>query len=641
MVTWKMPFSVGNSFTRGVLQSILTKTCEPVPLSVQLNCFRRRYRTFDGSCNNLCNITRGSVLRPFARLLPPAYEDGTNVPRTLGSNNQSLPNARNISTIVFVSSTGNDDNTTPNFTHVTMTWGQFLDHDIALTQENNTVDCGNNSLPCWGHEEGCIGIDILQGNELKDNRSSICIPLRRSAIQDGEQVNLVSAFIDGSHIYGANHKEAELLRDRTANLGLLRVASFPLSSAKSPFLPKAEAQTFCRSHNPTTKPCFLAGDHARVNENPALTAMHTIWAREHNRIASYLHVLNPSWQNERLFQEARKIVIAELQHITYNEWLPVFFNEDLRRRENILLEPKDTFFSDYNSRVNPEITNAFATAALRVGHSLIRDSLGQFGRQFRQRGSIPTKTFFDPSPLYSKSGSGMTGILLGLVTQASQKIDRFFTPAVRENLLMKGSTFDGIVGDLAAINIQRGRDHGLPPYNQFRESCGLGRASSIDDLTNIKTTQRERLRIAYNDNVNDIDLYVGGVSETPLPESIVGGTFSCILTRGFKNLRVGDRFWYERNDSYTGFTTGQLNAIRNATLARVLCDNSDGILKITPNVFRVRSGSNNLTYCYDLGVVNLNEWMEEPGQKESCQYDSVAKDVIPPDVKLSEASTSV
>lgn len=78
----------------------------------------------------------------------------------------------------------------------------------------------------------------------------------------------MSAFIDGSQIYGANRREADLLRDRTANLGLLRVASFPLSSAKSPLLPKAEGQTFCRSHNPTKKPCFLAGDHARVNENP-------------------------------------------------------------------------------------------------------------------------------------------------------------------------------------------------------------------------------------------------------------------------------------------------------------------------------------------------------------------------------------
>lgn len=184
-----MTLSIGNSFTRSVLQSILTGKCEPVSLSIQLNCLRRRYRTFDGSCNNLCNVTIGSALRPFSRLLPPAYEDSKNAPRSMGSNNQSLPNARNISTIVFVSSTGNDDNTTPNFTHVTMTWGQFLDHHITLTQNNETVECGNNSLPCRGPDEGCIGIEILQGNELRDNQSAVCIPLRRSAIRDGEQVS--------------------------------------------------------------------------------------------------------------------------------------------------------------------------------------------------------------------------------------------------------------------------------------------------------------------------------------------------------------------------------------------------------------------------------------------------------------------
>lgn len=168
----------------------MTGNCERVPLHIQLSCFMRRYRTFDGTCNNLCNITRGSAMRPFSRMLPPAYQDGEQAPRSLGSGNQPLPNARNVSTIVFVSSTGNDDNTTTaNFTHMTMTWGQFVDHDITSTQANESAHCGNNSVPCRGPEDGCISIEILQGNELKDNISVVCIPLRRSAIRNGEQVS--------------------------------------------------------------------------------------------------------------------------------------------------------------------------------------------------------------------------------------------------------------------------------------------------------------------------------------------------------------------------------------------------------------------------------------------------------------------
>lgn len=174
------------------------------------------------------------------------------------------------------------------------------------------------------------------------------------------------------------------------------------------------------------------------------------------------------------------------------------------------------------------------------------------------------------------------------------------------------------MGDLSAINIQRGRDHGLPPYNQFRQICGLSLAASIDNFTNINSAQRERIRVAYNDNVNDVDLFVGGISESPLPGSMLGATFTCILVKGFKNLRFGDRFWYERNDSYTGFTMGQLNSIRDATLARVMCDNSDGILRITPNVFRKRNAANDLTDCYNLKNVNLNEWKE--GKRPRDRY---------------------
>ena len=95
-----------------------------------------------------------------------------------------------------------------------------------------------------------------------------------------------------------------------------------------------------------------------------------------------------------------------------------------RKRANILLKPSGNYFNDYDPQVNPEIINAFATAAFRMGHSMIRDEFGQFDRQFRQQGFISMKTFFDPSPLYSLSKNGISGIFLGLVAQASLKVDR-------------------------------------------------------------------------------------------------------------------------------------------------------------------------------------------------------------------------
>ena len=156
-----------------------------------------------------------------------------------------------------------------------------------------------------------------------------------------------------------------------------------------------------------------------------------------------------------------------------------------------------------------------------------------------------------------------------------------------------------MLGDLTAINVQRGRDHGLPPYVEFLRACGK-RIRTFGQLRQVMSARsRQRLRRVYR-SVLDIDLFAGAMNEFPLRGSAVGFTFRCILTQQFRNLRRGDRFWYENQDRQgqkVGFTLQQLKQIRKVTLARVLCDNVDGYRWSQLSAFVVRSRGNSCGPC--------------------------------------------
>lgn len=117
---------------------------------------------------------------------------------------------------------------------------------------------------------------------------------------------------------------------------------------------------------------FAIGDN-RVNTHPQLAAIHTIWHREHNRIARKLAELNPHWSDETLYQEARRIVIAEIQHITYKEWLPILLGKRYTRA--IGLAVGNSYSRNYNSEDEPAVSNEVATAALRFMNSLLQGKI--------------------------------------------------------------------------------------------------------------------------------------------------------------------------------------------------------------------------------------------------------------------------
>lgn len=211
---------------------------------------------------------------------------------------------------------------------------------------------------------------------------------------------------------------------------------------------------------------LFKGD-VRANQQPGLMTLHTIFLREHNRIAKKLKSLNPSWNDERLFQEARKIVGAEIQHVTYNEYLPTILGNTFASRFGFAAQPTGKYFTGYNPKFNPAIRNGFAAAAYRFGHSTVRDHVAA-GNLFKDH-------FLNPSLMY-QSSKGPSFLAKDLYTHNQQATDNLMTTQLTNHLFER---LPGTGIDLAATNIQRGRDHGIGSYNIWRLWCQLTPAASF------------------------------------------------------------------------------------------------------------------------------------------------------------------
>ena len=205
----------------------------------------------------------------------------------------------------------------------------------------------------------------------------------------------------------------------------------------------------------------ILGD-SRSNEQPGLTVYHTVWVREHNRLAAGLALANPAWGEEELFQEARNILVAELQHITYTEYLPLILGD------TVMAEIVKT--KQYNNTLDASVSNAFATAAFRFGHSMIPENLTMTDSAC-PRATVMSRPledlFFKPSLVHTPRHFVMC--LAGFCDAASPNPGTNFASSVNGKLFIHREEEGAGVGlDLVSINIQRGRDHGLPGYNQFR-----------------------------------------------------------------------------------------------------------------------------------------------------------------------------
>lgn len=337
--------------------------------------------------------------------------------------------------------------------------------------------------------------------------------------------------------------------------------------------------------------CFIAGD-ARSNEQQALAAFHSLFLREHNRIARTLKVINGHWSGERVYQEARKIMGAVFQKITYYDFLP------------LILGPKPLpTYKGYKGKVDPGVSNSFATAAFRFGHSTIRAQFELLNKNFDSVApAINLRFMFFNNTVIQRIG--IEPILYGLVGNLSEIVDRTLSPGIVRHLFERENSPGQ---NLAALNIHRSRDHGLPGYNEYRKFCKLGGAKTFEDTKNeIKDpVNRNILKRLYNDDPNLAELWVASLAETPLPGASVGPTFKCIIADQFRRSRDGDRFFYKRRGI---FRKDKLKEINKSSLSRIYCDNLKTIVSIQKNAFLAPTESKPRISCERIPGIDLCVW---------------------------------
>ncbi|XP_064085733.1 peroxidase-like isoform X2 [Macrobrachium nipponense] len=590
-----------------VKDTIISDTCPEPPRCRKKEHF---YRTVDGSCNNLDHPTWGQARTTFQRILPPQYSDGLFRPRESRTGG-ALPSARlvSISTVIDV------DSPSHHLTLSVMQWGQFIDHDLAHTpifrlSNDSGIRCCNEQsrvIDASFRHPSCFPIEIPIDDPFYSKFNRRCMNFVRSMFAPrgqcnfgfAEQMNQITHYLDGSNIYGSGEEEAQNVR--VGHGGLLKVQERGL-------LPPHHDAEECESAQEGFA-CFLAGDN-RVNEQIDLSVIHTVWMREHNRLARELARLNPHWSDETIYQEARRIVIAEYQHIIYNEWLPVVIGKEYME-VNGILPHREGYSRDYDKGLNAAIWNEFATVAFRFGHSLVQGMVKLFNKQGSKTEIVTLRDHFNNPKLLYTPGK-LDEFLTGLALQPIQTMDNLVSEDLTNHLFQTKEMPFGM--DLVSLNLQRGRDHGIPPYNDLRESCGLPRATTFEDLLDVipeKIVSAFKLLYA---TVDDIDPFIAGISERHAEGALLGPTFRCIVGDQFIRLKRGDRFFYDFSDMPTSFTEAQLYEIRQASWARILCDNGDNIMFMQPLAFLQPKGINQRVSCEDYAIprLDLAPWISVP-----------------------------
>lgn len=583
-------------------------------------------RTFSGHTNNAAHPSWGQARTNYTRVGPANYADGI-------SKMQPGPSARAISNAVF-NDLGQNLFSENAVSQWGWAWGQFVDHDMDLRNETPAE-----SAPIPYNAKDPLERFSDTVGTIQFNRTPAATGTGKT--DPRQQLNTISSFIDASQIYGSSAGRDFWLRVQGTPDLLLPGGYLPLATARGD-VKKAPPMDLMGPLTGQPQNAVVAGD-VRANENIALTALQTLFAREANRVANSLPT---SLSDDERFQIARKVVAAEIQYVTYTEFLPT-------------LGIRLPTYTGYNPSVNPGISNEFATVGYRA-HSMVHGEfeptvppgtytaaqLAAFSKQgIRvETNDDSTVTLVIPLAIAFGNPSLLTQVGLGPALQSlderEYKNDEQIDDSLRSTLFeipKKGvdqnqclepqanpNCFTDI-SDLGADDIQRGRDQGMPYYNQMRIEYGLAPAHNFTDITGESTqnlpagmtcgspatiaitsltsvtgavvapgdadnavdetrgsTLAARLKCLYGD-VSKVDAFVGMVSEPHIAGTEFGPLQYAIWLKQFQALRDGDRFFYA-NDPALNQIAKQYGINFRLTLAQIVRLNTGE--QLPANVFR-------------------------------------------------------
>lgn len=309
----------------------------------------------------------------------------------------------------------------------------------------------------------------------------------------------------------------------------------------SSMLPRS-AEDLCVTKSENTT-CYQSGD-SRVNANPLVTTLYTIFLRSHNKVAQKLKRMNPKWNDTQLFTVTKEINIAIYQKFIYNDWASVV----LGKRMALEIRSKN---NDHDSKKykSDKVSNEFGSAAVKFYNTMLPGNLLSHHDDPTRLLSHTSENIVDAvdgvsrhellklqDSFYKPRDLGkhhlLDQLMNAILRQHSMQMDSSYVDDLSLQLYrskMFGNRIFG--GDSLAFDIQRTRDHGLQPYVYYIKKCLNIKINWWEDLRNIiSDDDLGKLRSIY-ESVQDIDLIVGALSEIPNENATVGPTFSCILSK--------------------------------------------------------------------------------------------------------------